>query len=154
MSSSSKLKNFAIKNRQLLFYGAIAAFLALVVLFAQANRNTTLEFGSRTLSVEKVKSEHDRARGLGGRESIADDYAMLFVYEDSGEHCFWMKDMNFPIDIIWLDEMKKVIYIAAYVPPESYPSSFCPPTEARYVLEVRAGLSDEASVDVGTQLQL
>jgi uncharacterized membrane protein (UPF0127 family) len=58
-----------------------------------------------------------------------------------------MKDMNFPIDIIWLDKDKKVVYIVKNAPPESYPyEHFEPKEEARYVLEVAAGTVEDKKI--------
>lgn len=113
---------------------------------------SALHFGDRKLTVEEATSDRAKAKGLGGRVYLPDNRGMLFVYDEDGKYCFWMKDMNFPIDILWLDESRRVIHIAAHVPPESYPSEICPPADARFVLEVRAGLSQESGVDVGSQL--
>lgn len=116
------------------------------------NRYSELQFGNKTIAVEEVKSLRDKEKGLGGRESLADDRGMLFAYDKAGKYCFWMKGMKFPIDILWLDESKKVVHVAAHVPPESFPDSFCPPEDAQYILEVKAGLSGRSGVDVGSQL--
>lgn len=135
-----------------MFIVVIVVILVATALAINTNYKSTLQFGNKTIAVEEVKSLRDKQKGLSGRESIADNRGMLFIYDEAGKHCFWMKDMKFPIDILWLDESKQVVYIAAHVPPESFPDSFCPPEDAKYVLEVKAGLSDQAGVDVGSQL--
>lgn len=125
---------------------------AVVAVFNEEVRQPTMKFGSRTIAIEEANSSRDRERGLSGREGITDSYGMLFDFERKGQHCMWMKDMHFPIDILWLDENKKVMEIASSIPPESFPSNFCPAEDATYVLEVQSGLSETAGVDVGEQL--
>ncbi len=87
--------------------------------------------------------------GLSGRQSLASDRAMLFVFNDSGYYSFWMKDMKFAIDMIWINEDKKIVYIASNVKPESYPESFKSDRLAKYVLEVKANTVMEKNIKVG-----
>lgn len=96
---------------------------------------------SECLRLETVSSSKAIMKGLSGRSSLQRDQGMLFVFEKPGKYCFWMKDMNFPIDIIWINESKKVVTVKENVKPESYPDSFCPSESARYVIEVNAGRS-------------
>ena len=66
---------------------------------------------------------------------------MLFVFKRSGRHGFWMKDMNFPIDILWLRN-GRVVYVAENVPPPSSgetPVPITPAKSANLVLELEAG---------------
>jgi len=138
-------------------------FLAVIILVVMAmalfagreesgRSRQTLKFGDRTLAVEEVVTDEDRRRGLSGRESIDQNYGMLFIFENNGRYCFWMKDMNFPIDILWLDGDYTVVDIKHSVSPDTYPKSFCPDTQARYVLEVQAGLSAAKNIAVGSKL--
>lgn len=87
-----------------------------------------------------------RKKGLSKKTSIPLNEGMLFVFENPGDYGIWMKDMKLAIDIIWLDEGKKIIGIAKNVPPEHgkkenqlivYKSGGI----AKYVLEINAGLS-------------
>jgi uncharacterized membrane protein (UPF0127 family) len=140
-------------SRNLVVAGlAVVALVIAVGAVIFSKNESTLNFGNRLITVEEVFSSSDKARGLSGRESILENQGMLFTYDEKGEHCIWMKGMNFPIDILWLDENKKVTQIAASVPPESFPSSFCPAEDAMYVLEVKSGLSRASGVDEGSQL--
>jgi hypothetical protein len=65
---------------------------------------------------------------------------MLFVFEKPGRYGFWMPDMHYPIDILWLDDQYSVVAAARSVAPESYPDTFMPPVPARYVLETSPGV--------------
>ena len=97
-------------------------------------------------------------RGLGGRESLADDRGMLFVFPQSGPHSFWMKDMLIPIDIIWISAEGRVVEVKTVQPepgvPDDQLSVYNPNDPALYVLEVRAGLAAEKGVQVGDEAQI
>jgi len=86
---------------------------------------------------------------LSNREKLAENQGMLFVFDHTDYHSFWMKDMRFAIDIIWIDENKKVVDITHNAEPESYPKIFKPSLPAQYVLEVNAGWAEEHRVKVG-----
>ncbi len=96
-------------------------------------------------------NEELREKGLGGRESLAKDEAMLFVFDYDNLWSFWMKDMKFPIDMIWLDADQKVVHFESNVSPDTYPQSFRPTSLARYVLEVKAGMVQEMQLELGDQ---
>lgn len=112
----------------------------------------TLTANNVQLTTEVAASGTEQATGLSGRNCIADDHAMLFPYAVAGDYCFWMKDMNFSIDMIWLDDEKKVVTIAANVSPETYPKqSFCPERPAQYIVEVQAGKAKASGWGIDTQ---
>lgn len=104
------------------------------------------------VSLEVVTDPVAHAKGLSGRSSLADNAGMLFVFGQSGVHCFWMKDMRFSIDMVWLNEQLNVVYVVQDARPESYPASYCPPTTARYVIEVQAGKSAAMGLVLGRTL--
>lgn len=102
-----------------------------------------LTIGTAVLQVELAQTTQQRMTGLSHRSELAEDHGMLFIFDTDGRHGIWMKDMQFPIDIIWIDAAMKVVHIAGSVTPETYPKSFTSQTPARYVLEVPAGYADE-----------
>jgi uncharacterized membrane protein (UPF0127 family) len=104
------------------------------------------------IKAEVVTTPEKRNKGLSGREVLARDEGMLFVFEDADTYAFWMPDMHFSLDIIWLDENMKVVHIQENATPESYPELFTPPIPALYVLEVRSGFSKEKGIVVGDQV--
>ncbi len=95
-----------------------------------------------------------RAQGLGGRGGLAYDEGMLFVFDQDGKYSFWMKDMFFSIDMLWLDADGRIVYMAQSVSPQTYPETFTPDTPARYVLELPAGYAAANHVQVGDQVQM
>ncbi len=90
--------------------------------------------------------------GLSYRPSLPDDHAMIFVFPKAGAWPFWMKDMNFLIDMIWLDPTFKVVFSKKEALPDSYPTLYSSPTPALYVLETNAGFMDEFKIATGTKL--
>ena len=99
-----------------------------------------------------VSTTEALARGLSGRPSLPKDSGMLFVFPNVGIYGFWMKDMNFPIDIVWINADKKVSGIARDVEPTTYPKVFYPPSEIRYVLELNSGGALDYGIATGTKL--
>lgn len=103
--------------------------------------------------VDLATTPEQRSQGLSGRHSLREDEGLLFVFDKPGQYGFWMKEMNFPIDIIWLDESKRIIYIKKDARPELYPEVYGPTTDAKYVLEVVAGFSDKHNVKEGDRAE-
>lgn len=112
--------------------------------------------GNNYVEAEIVTTPKDMQKGLSDRDCLASDKAMLFSYNEASlNYCFWMKDMNFPIDMIWLSSDGIVVTIKESVSPDTYPNqSFCPDTPAQHVLEVSSGRAKEFGWSVGTQLSL
>jgi uncharacterized protein len=116
-------------------------------------RTTGLRVGDQVFTAEVAEERPQQAQGLSGRNCLGKDRAMLFVYDRPGDYCFWMKDMRFPIDIVWLDEKKRITTIAANVNPDTYPHVFCPETPANYVVEVAAGIANAHNWQSGAQFE-
>jgi len=95
-----------------------------------------------------------REKGLSGAIKLKENTGMLFVFEQPAMHSFWMKDMLFSLDIIWMDENGNVVYIQKDAKSESYPESFTPDKPAKYVLEVNAGFSEKNNLKVGDEVKI
>ena len=112
------------------------------------------------LNVAVADSEDERIQGLSGIENLSRDEGMLFIFPYSGQHGIWMKDMNFPIDILWLDEDGRVVDVVENVPvpPEGETDGSLPiyhnDDPAKYVLEAVAGTARGAGVEVGERVVL
>lgn len=104
------------------------------------------------LNYDLAQSPEEQAKGLSGRASLSDDKGLMFIFVHSGTQCFWMKDMNFPIDIIWMSSNKEVQHIEENVSPSTYPNAFCPKVDAQYVLEVSAGVASKLNISPGQKL--
>lgn len=106
---------------------------------------------NQKIDVTVVITSKDREKGLGGREELGNNQGMLFVYDSSSQYCVWMKDMKFAIDIIWLDDNKKVTSIKQNATPKSYPETFCSDGDARYILELPADSVSRLNIKQGDQ---
>ena len=110
---------------------------------------TSLFIGDAKIYIEIAKTTAELTMGLSGRPTLAENSGLFFIFPNSGIHGIWMKDMNFPIDIIWLDENYQIVFIKENAMPKSYPEVFTPSTPARYVLEVLAGFVQKNKIFVG-----
>ena len=118
------------------------------------NMPRTVLIGGTTVSVEIVDTDETRARGLSRHKPLAPNEGMLFIFDEPGFYSFWMKDMDYAIDMIWIGEDLKIVYIKENASPESYPETFKPTSKAKYVLEVNAGFAKEYSLKVGDTITL
>jgi len=109
------------------------------------------------VTAEVARSAGDKANGLSGRQALGEDEGMLFVYDEPCKPGFWMPGMNFPLDMVFLDENFTVVGVNANAQP-CKPNSACPfyhPKEnALYVLEVNANTSAEHGAVEGAVLEL
>jgi uncharacterized membrane protein (UPF0127 family) len=112
------------------------------------------EFGGVSLNIDFATTTAGREKGLGDRESIPNDYGMLFVFPKDDYYGFWMKDTLVSLDMFWLDDKGQVVYVAQDVATSTYPNVFYPPTPARYVLETAAGFATAHGIATGTPLML
>ena len=113
----------------------------------------TLTVGTSVLQVEIAQTTEQKITGLSYRPSLAEGRGMFFIFDTDGGHGIWMKDMQFSIDIIWIDAAMKVVHIEKSVAPDTYPEVFTSPTPARYVLEVPAGYT-EGRISIGDTVAL
>lgn len=106
------------------------------------------------IPVYLADTEEKRIKGLGGLASIPRDYGMFFVFDYSDYISIWMKDMLFPIDILWIDENNKIVHMEKNISPDTYPKIFTPPVKARFVLEFNAGMSEFYDLRIGGKIIL
>jgi uncharacterized protein len=120
---------------------------------SQVSEIKYVKIAGQTVKVDLATTPKEQEQGLSGRISLADDTGMLFVFPQAGKYFFWMKDMNFPIDIVWLDENLRVIYIQKKALPESYPKTFGSEKESLYILEVSAGFLEKNNLKEGDKAE-
>lgn len=126
---------------------------------SQKNKNqTNISIGSLSIKAQVASRTNDRKKGLSNRDSLPINEGLLFVFENSGKWTIWMKNMKFPIDIIWIDETpageKKIVDIATDAIPQPEKKDeelkrYQPQSQAKYVLEINAGLANLNNLKVG-----
>ena len=117
--------------------------------FNEKSQSNFLKINDFTLEIEVAKTFNKKAQGLSGRDCILDNQGMFFIFKRPGHYPFWMKGMNFPIDIIWLDKELKIVEISKEIQPESFPKLLRPSVPIQYVLEVESGWADKHNIEQG-----
>jgi uncharacterized membrane protein (UPF0127 family) len=106
--------------------------------------------------VEIADDMAERARGLMNRRELSKEAGMLFVFENSSAHSFWMYRTLIPLDIIWVSQDYKIVYIKKDAQPcesKEKCSQIVPNSPAKYVIEINSGLSERYGFQVGDQVR-
>lgn len=104
------------------------------------------------ITIEIAETPYERETGLMYRKSMEEDQGMLFIFEDEQPRSFYMKNTIIPLDILYINGDLQIISIARNTEPlktDGIPSG----GPARYVLEVKAGLSDQWDVREGDKIE-
>lgn len=111
-----------------------------------------IKIAGQIFKVELAISDKQQQRGLSYREQLPANAGMLFVFKQPTKPGFWLKEMKFPLDIIWLDENRNVVYLHKNLSPQTYPKIFQSPLPVKYVLEIDAGQADKLKIKIGSHL--
>ncbi len=111
------------------------------------------------INIEVAVSDEDKRKGLGGRQSLATDSGMLFVFSKPDRYKFWMKGLSFPLDFIWISGDKIVdIFLDAKVPEAGLADNaltiYTSNQPVDKVLEVNAGFVERNKIQIGDLIQL
>jgi uncharacterized membrane protein (UPF0127 family) len=143
-----------------IIYFIIVIIFVVLLFFIPQKYNLTdikgIKIAGQTLKADLALTEAEQTQGLSGRGGLNADEVMIFIFDHPGHYPFWMKDMNFSIDMIWLDSSMRVVYIKENATPESYPLTFGPqttPDNSKYVLEVVSGFSAKNNLKVGDKVE-
>lgn len=115
--------------------------------------------GGVKIKVDLATSPEKRRQGLGGREFLASDSGMLFIFEKPDRHAFWMKGLNFPLDFMWIRNRVIVDIIKEAKPPtesqkdEDLPI-YLPQIPVDMVLEVTGGFVDSHNIKIGDNIEI
>lgn len=120
-----------------------SAFLKKGIIYLKGNK----------LNIEVAESDDERFRGLSGRESLCDNCGMLFNFETKERQNFVMRDMKFPLDIIFIDD-DQIINIASNLAPEGHnpKNIYSSISDANQVLEVNGGYCSKLGIGVGDNI--
>lgn len=147
--SGDKLPKLLVIGIVLVLIGAIVSLI-----ITQMKPRVNVKVGDGIFTARVVTDRDDLDKGLGGVNELNPNEAMLFVFEKDNKWPIWMKEMKIPIDIIWLDVDKTVVYMVKGAQPDSYPGEkFIPNDAARYVLEATAGTVDSRNIRIGSKAE-
>jgi uncharacterized membrane protein (UPF0127 family) len=154
IADAGGVKSYKVKSIiQIILIAFLILFLFNITYKPSLKDIKYVNIAGQKVKVELALSVLERMQGLSGRQNLDEGTGMLFVFEKLGVYPFWMKDMNFSIDIIWLGQDQKIVYIKKNASPESYPEVFDPQVDAMYILEVPAGFGDKNNLKVGDRVE-
>jgi uncharacterized protein len=115
-----------------------------------------LYIGGKKLKADIADTVSKRGKGLSGRKTPEKNSCMLFIFSYLGKHTLWMRGMNFPIDVLWLDEERNITDIKTNIQPAKNFfdfSTYSPNHEAKYVIELPSGFVKKNKVKTSTQVK-
>ncbi len=118
------------------------------------HKKGTIVVGENTFNTIVSDTEALRSKGLSGRTGLEADQAMIFVFDSPDMLGFWMKDMFFSIDMLWLDAESRIVSFEKNVSPDTYPKVFFPTSPSLYVIEFSAGTLDKIGISKGEYIQI
>ncbi|MDQ3947544.1 MAG: DUF192 domain-containing protein [Thermoproteota archaeon] len=119
-------------------------------------RQVNVTMNGLVLVADIAATDEQRTKGLSVKDRLGENEAMLFVFDNEAEHSFWMKNMKFPIDIIWLDSDKTIVHIEHNLQPCSFEllcPTYKPNVESLYVLETVGGFAEKYDIVKGTMVE-
>jgi len=133
----------------------IVSILLIYGLYYRKNPLTSkVRIGSNTFIVDVAVSPIEKMNGLSGRNSLAANHGMLFVYDHKEQYEFWMKGMKFPLDFIFIADRTVVDIAENILPPTSiFPAIVKPRISADKILEVTAGTIRLTGIKIGDTVQ-
>jgi uncharacterized protein len=156
-------------NKLFIIFGIILVIFAGVVFYQfrsntrtggaeqSANKNATAKINNKTFKLDLADTPEAQQKGLSGRDSLAQDQGMLFVFDKADYHSFWMKNMKFPIDIIFIRGDKIVSISKNAAVPKSADAPlpiYKPEAPIDKVLEINANLSDRHNIKKGDKVEI
>lgn len=164
------------KSRKIAYIAGLIAIIVLVTCYAVFHKKSsipnenlplteTLSTPGGNILVRVAGTPDEQEMGLSGFKTIYEDQGMLFPFSKSGIYPFWMKDMNFPLDIVWLKHLPntntikigdyyQVVMVTQNALPSSYPQAFQTTTPIDAALEINAFSAEKFGLTVGTGTRL
>jgi uncharacterized membrane protein (UPF0127 family) len=146
------------KNSLIAFAVPVVAGIVILMSAYLIFRQSRFSQGTVTLGddikvkVDIANTDRTRERGLSGREGLREGEGMLFLFPEASRYGFWMKEMRFPIDIVWIRKGEVVDFTTDVPPPspgQTELPSYFPISAVDAVLEVQAGFAQRNGLRAG-----
>lgn len=124
------------------------AAAAVTLIVAQLQPTTVLHLGNGVFAARIAQTPASREKGLSGVEDLGAQQALILAFPSDGVWKIWMKDMKIPIDIVWLDKDKKVVFSEKNISADNS-TIFAPDSPARYVVELPIGTVESQRIQTG-----
>jgi len=133
----------------------VVLILTSLFLYRRGTSSQKITINDTTIFVELAKSPQEKQKGLSGTRALPEDHGMLFVFEDNSIPSFWMKDMRFSLDFIWISNRKVVQISENVLPPDAshpVPTTITPDQPVDHVLEVTAGFVKNHAININDEV--
>lgn len=149
-NNSSNLKNIIFGLITLIIIGGLFYFMIQQLKY----RETYIRINKNIkITLELAKSETEKYQGLSNRKSLCQNCGMLFVWPDYEVRNFTMRNMNFPLDLIFITDQKIIKIESNLLPEGSTPqNNYSSNIPVNYVLEINGGVSDRYGITVGDEV--
>ncbi len=133
----------------------LCLFMLVFLVSGCSQQYSKVVINEKLFDVEIADNSVERSQGLMFRKELKEDQGMLFIFENSGKHSFWMKDTFIPLDMIWIDENLNIVYIHENTQPcKETCDSITPDKNAKYVLEINSGLVEKYNFKIGDKVEI
>jgi len=140
----------------LIIIGVITFFYAIKLPCPISSYKSKISLGGQEINVKVARTQSARSKGLSGKTNLEENSGMLFVFDEDALHPMWMRDMNFPLDILWINKEGEIVHIEKNLLPCARGTNMCPihqsPVPARYVLELNAGWTNKYQIQIGDKV--
>lgn len=128
----------------------VVLLMIAAVIVTRSQTRTVVKLGTGTFSARIAKTDAARMKGLAGVTALSANQAMLLAFKTDARWQVWMKDMKIPLDIVWLNNDKKVVYIVPDAPYQAGTGTvYTPSADTRYILELPAGTVARDGITIG-----
>ena len=138
-------------------------FLFIILIFTSFNYQkkasenyATISISEYSFTLEKAVTPQEKSRGLMFRDMMPEDHGMIFIFDEKAEQSFWMKNTLIPLDIIFIDENKKIVDIKNNVQPCKHDPcvTYISSQPALYVIELNGGTTEKVGLKIGDILEI
>lgn len=158
-----------MKKDFLIIAGLLTTIVSLLIVNSRVNtflqdlapvavKSTQVKTGNLAITAEVATTPKIQSKGLSSRENLATHSGMLFVFEQEERFRFWMKEVKFPLDMIWIDGNKKIADITHSAQPEPGITEnllriYQPASPVKYVFEVLGGTAAASGLRIGDSVE-
>ncbi len=144
-----------IKRTYIILLFLACLFLAGCIFKINKYEKATIVIKDKIILVDVADTPYKLGKGLSGRQSLAENQGMIFIFPKNSLYKFWMNEMKFPLDIIWIKDNKIVEMVKNMsIPVDDNISSYEPQNEANMVLEVGSGTIEKYNWQPGDEIQI
>lgn len=144
-----------VKNINLFIFTFLAIFVvSLIWLWPHKVERKNVFLNNHSYNVVLAKTVKAHIQGLMFKKELPENDGMLFFFPISAKYSFWMKNTYIPLDIIWFNAQKEVVYITKNCQPcqKLICESYTPQMLTKYVLELNAGIADKINLKIGDKI--